>query len=352
MKFSELGARLGIARADGAAPEAGQSAALAHTSLERHPDLDPDLWGISAIDQAQAGTLSFIDGDRFSHWIDTTEASGLILPSDAQLQAIAIARNIAWIATPQPRLLFAQALAHFYQPWRLAPAIDATAVIHATASLGEAVSIGPHVVIHEGVVVGEGVCIHANSVLYPEVQIGDRTLLHANCVIHERSQIGKNCVIHSGAVIGAEGFGFVPTDTGWYKMPQSGVTVLEDNVEVGCNTTIDRPAVGETRIGQGTKIDNLVQVAHGCQIGPNCILVGQVGLAGHVELGPGVVLGGQVGVADYLKIGAGAIATAQAGITKHVAPGTMVSGFPAMPTRLWLKMMAALRKLPVAKSKA
>ncbi|MEO0373428.1 MAG: UDP-3-O-(3-hydroxymyristoyl)glucosamine N-acyltransferase [Cyanobacteria bacterium P01_A01_bin.17] len=337
MKFSELIQQLGVATID--------------TSLATHPVLDPVLVGIAAIDQAAPGALSFMEGDRFAKWIHKTEASVLILSLDPERQAIATARNIAWIATAQPRLLFAQALSHFYQPWQAAPAIDATAVIHPSARIGEGVSIGPHVVIHEQVQVGEGVRIHANVVVYPEVQIGGRTTLHANCVIHERSQIGKDCVIHSGAVIGAEGFGFVPTDNGWYKMPQSGVTVLEDQVEVGCNTTIDRPAAGETRIGQGTKIDNLVQVAHGCQIGPHCVLVGQVGLAGHVELGAGVVLGGQVGVADYLQIGKGAIATAQAGITKNVAAGTIVSGFPAMPNKLWLKMMAALRKLSVSKPK-
>ncbi len=337
MKFSDLVQRLGIE--------------IVNTSLAKHPDVDPDLLNIAAIDQSQPGTLSFIEGNRFSHWIHTTQADGLIVPCDPQLQSVATARDIAWIATAQPRLLFAQALSHFYRPWRLAPTIDPTAVIHPSASLGTAVSIGAHAVIHGGVQIGEGASIHANCVLYPEVYIGDRSVLHANCVIHERSQIGTDCVIHSGAVIGAEGFGFVPTDQGWYKMPQSGMTVLEENVEVGCNTTIDRPAVGETRIGRGTKIDNLVQVAHGCQIGPNCVLVGQVGLAGHVELGPGVVLGGQVGVADYLKIGKGAIATARAGITKNIAAGTMISGFPAMPTKLWLKMMAALRKLPLSKSK-
>lgn len=332
LRFSDLVQRLGVEITD--------------TSLAENSDLDPQLIGVAAIDQAQPGALSFIDGTRFSSWVDRTAASGLILPPDPQLQAAAMDRQIAWLSTKQPRLLFAKVLHHFYQPWQPAPKIDATAVIHPTATVGEAVMIGPHAVIHERVRIGAGVYIHANAVIYPGVQIGDRTLLHANCVIHERSQIGQDCVIHSGAVIGAEGFGFVPTSTGWYKMPQSGCTILEDRVEVGCGTAIDRPAVGETRIGQGTKIDNLVQVAHGCQIGPNSVLVAQVGLAGHVELGAGVVLGGQVGIADYLKIGEGAIATARSGITKDIAPNTMVSGYPAMPTKLWLRMMAALRKLP------
>ncbi|MGF1601521.1 MAG: UDP-3-O-(3-hydroxymyristoyl)glucosamine N-acyltransferase [Thermosynechococcaceae cyanobacterium] len=337
MQFSDLVQRLGIS------PSA--------TSLEVCPSLNPDLLGIAAIDQAQTGSISFIDGDRFSEHIHQTQASALILPPNPTLQAVATDRKMAWLSAEHPRLCFAEALSHFYQPWQPDPAIDKTAVIHPSAVVGEAISVGAHVVIHAGVKIGEGVCLHANVVIYPEAYIGDRTVVHANCTIHERSQIGQDCVIHSGAVIGAEGFGFVPTQTGWVKMPQSGVTVLEDRVEVGCNTTIDRPAVGETRIGQGTKIDNLVQIAHGCQIGPGCVLVGQVGLAGHVELGPGVVLGGQVGVADYLKVGGGAIATAQAGITKNIAANEMVSGYPAMPTQQWLKMMAALRKLPTLLSK-
>ncbi|MGB8697927.1 MAG: UDP-3-O-(3-hydroxymyristoyl)glucosamine N-acyltransferase, partial [Thermosynechococcaceae cyanobacterium] len=164
--------------------------------------------------------------------------------------------------------------------------------------------------------------------------------------LHERSQIGKDCVIHSGVVIGGEGFGFVPTATGWFKMPQSGHVVLEDAVEVGSNSTIDRPSVGETRIGQGTKIDNLVQIGHGCQIGSHCVLVSQVGLAGGVRLGDHVILAGQAGVAEKMSIGSGAIITAQAGVIQDVAAGEIVSGTPAMPNKLWLRTSLLLRRLP------
>jgi UDP-3-O-[3-hydroxymyristoyl] glucosamine N-acyltransferase len=152
--------------------------------------------------------------------------------------------------------------------------------------------------------------------------------------------------VHSGAVIGAEGFGFVPTVTGWYKMPQSGRTVLEDEVEVGCNTAIDRPAVGETRIGQGTKIDNLVQIGHGCQIGQNCILVSQVGLAGAVQLGDRVILAGQSGVTEKLNLGDRVIVTAKSAVFQDVAAGETVSGIPAMPNKLWLRTSLLIRRLP------
>jgi UDP-3-O-[3-hydroxymyristoyl] glucosamine N-acyltransferase len=190
------------------------------------------------------------------------------------------------------------------------------------------------------------VCIHANVVIYPDAKIGDRTTLHANCSIHERTRIGAGCVIHSGAVIGAEGFGFVPTSTGWVKMEQSGYTVLEDGVEVGCNSAIDRPAVGETRVGRNTKIDNLVQIGHGCQIGAGCALAGQVGMAGGVTLGNGVILAGQAGIANQVKIGDRAIGSAKAGIHNDVAPGEIVSGNPAVPHKQYLKVSAVLGRIP------
>ena len=190
------------------------------------------------------------------------------------------------------------------------------------------------------------VSIHPNVVIYPHAEIGDRTILYANCTIHERTQIGADCVIHSGAVIGAEGFGFVPTPDGWLKMEQSGCTVLEDGVEIGCNTTIDRPAVGETRIGKNTKIDNLVQIGHGCQIGQNCAIAGQAGLAGGVKLGNRVILAGQVGIANQAKIGDGAIATAKTGIHNDIEAGAIVSGIPAIPHKLFLKIAAIYSRLP------
>jgi UDP-3-O-[3-hydroxymyristoyl] glucosamine N-acyltransferase len=262
------------------------------------------------------------------------------------LQAQATERGIAWIGVSEPRLLFARVIALFYQPFHPTPEIHPSAVIHPSAEIGKDVYIGAHVVIQPGVKIGDQACIHPNVVIYPDVQIGDRTILHANCTIHERARIGANCVIHSGAVIGAEGFGFVPTTTGWLKMEQSGYTVLEDGVEVGCNTTIDRPAVGETRVARNTKIDNLVQIGHGCQIGENCAMASQVGLAGGVKVGNRVILAGQVGIANQAKIGDGAIASAKAGIHNDVEPGAIVSGIPALPHKLFLKVAAVYSRLP------
>ena len=315
-------------------------------SLSVNKDLDPEITGIAPVDEASISTLSYIEGVKFAAMLGKTAASALILPLDEALQAQATERGIAWIGASEPRLLFAKAIALFYKPFPPAPEIHPTAVIHPSAEVGKDVYIGPHVVIQAGVKIGDEVCIHPNVVIYPEVQLGDRTVLHANCTIHERTRIGADCVIHSGAVIGSEGFGFVPTPTGWFKMEQSGCTVLEDGVEVGCNTTIDRPAVGETRVARNTKIDNLVQIGHGCQIGQNCALAAQVGMAGGVKVGNRVILAGQVGIANQAKIGDGAIASAKAGIHNDVEPGAIVSGTPSVPHKLFLKASAIYNRLP------
>ncbi|WP_013322275.1 UDP-3-O-(3-hydroxymyristoyl)glucosamine N-acyltransferase [Gloeothece verrucosa] len=315
-------------------------------SLTTNPDFNPEITQLAAIDEAASGHLSYIEGAKFASMVSKTDASALILPVDETLQTEATQRGIAWIATVEPRLVFAHAIRLFYQPFRPCPGIHPTAVIHPDAVMGENVSIGAHVVIGAGVKLGHDVCLHPNVVIYPGVTVGDRTILHANCTIHERSQIGADCVIHSGAVIGSEGFGFVPTAAGWFKMEQSGITVLEDGVEVGCNSTIDRPAVGETRVKRHTKIDNLTHIAHSCEVGENCAFAAQVGLAGGVKVGNRVILAGQVGIANQAKIGDGAIASAQTGIPNDVPAGEIVSGSPCVPNKLYLKVSAIYKRLP------
>ena len=307
---------------------------------------DVELTAVTAVDVAKAGELSYIEGAKFAAQVKTTAASALILPKDTTLQSGASDRGIAWIEASEPRLMFAQAIALFYQPFRPAPSIHPSAVIDPTVQLGHDVAIGAHVVLQAGVVLGDQVCIHPNVVVYPGAKIGDRTVLHANCVIHERTQVGADCVIHAGAVIGSEGFGFVPTREGWYKMEQSGYVVLEEGVEVGCNSTVDRPAVGDTRIRRHTKLDNLVHIGHGCQIGQACAIAAQVGLAGGVEVGDRAILAGQVGAANNAKIGAGAIATSKTGVHGTVDAGQIVSGYPAVDHKIYLKSSAIYSRLP------
>ncbi len=332
MKFSELVRQLG--------------AEVANYNLSTARVKDPEISGVAAVDEAEVGSLSYIEGAKFASYVGKTKATALVVPLDEGIQTEASQRGIAWIASEEPRLLFAKAIALFYRPFQPSAGIAPGAVIDATAAIGENVYIGPGAIIQARVKIGNNACIYPHAVIYPDVEIGDRAILHANCTIHERSIIGNNCVIGSGAVIGGEGFGFVPTKTGWFKMEQSGITVLEDGVEVGSNSTIDRPAVGETRIGKETKIDNLVQIGHGCKIGANCAIAAQVGLAGGVKIGNNVILAGQVGIANQAKIGDGAIATAQAGIHNDVAPGEIVSDSPAIPYKLYLKTSAIHRRLP------
>ncbi len=333
MKFSEVIEKLG-------------DAIIIDSSLTSYPHYNPILKGVAPIDKATADQFSYIEGGKFAKMVNTTSAKALILPLDEDLQAEAISRGIAWVATSQPRLLFAEAINLFYQPFRPSPGIHPRAVIDPGAEIGEDVHIGANVVIEAGVKIGDGVCIFPNVVIYPDVVIRDRAILHSNCTIHERSEIGSDCIIHSGAVIGDEGFGFVPIVEGWYKMQQSGFVVLEAGVDIGCNTTIDRPAVGETRIKRNTKIDNLVQIGHGSIIGENCAIASQAGMAGGVTVGNRVILAGQVGIANEAKIGDGAIATAKAGIHSNIAPGEIVSGIPAMPHKIFLKVTAAYNRLP------
>ncbi|WP_008311029.1 UDP-3-O-(3-hydroxymyristoyl)glucosamine N-acyltransferase [Leptolyngbya sp. PCC 6406] len=331
MKFSQIAARLGLP---------------VQSSLSSDSGDDPDLTGVAAIHSAEPGTLSYIEGGKFATYLATTGASAVILPQDAVLQAQATERGLPWLSSTDPRLAFARAISIFYQPFQPQPGIHPTAVIDPSVHLGDQVSIGAHVVIQPNVTLGAGVCVHPNVVIYPDVVVGDRTVLHANCVLHERTQIGVDCVIHSGAVIGAEGFGFTFTNGAWEKIQQSGFAVLEDGVEVGCNTTIDRPTVGETRIGANTKLDNLVHIAHNCQVGKSCVMAAQVGLAGQVQVGDRAILGGQVGAANQTQIGADVQAGAKAGLHGQVAPGSVVMGNPASPYRIFLKSSAIYNRLP------
>lgn len=311
-----------------------------------HLGSNPEISGLTPIDQTKSGTLSYVEGAKFAGAIINTSATALVLPQHEEILASATAQGIAWVSSPEPRLLFAQAISLFYRPFQPQPGIHPSAVIDAQVKIGKDVHIGAHVVIQGQVLIGDRTVIHPNVTIYPDVQIGNDTVLHANCVIHERSRIGNLCVVNSGSTIGAEGFGFVPTATGWFKMQQSGYTILEDQVEVGCNSSIDRAAVGETRIGRDTKIDNLVQIGHGCQIGSSCAIAAQAGLVGGVHVGNQVLLGGQVGIANKIKVGDRAIASPKSGLHSDVPSGTVMSGYPAVPHKLWLKTSAIINRLP------
>jgi UDP-3-O-[3-hydroxymyristoyl] glucosamine N-acyltransferase len=257
------------------------------------------------------------------------------------------ALSAAMLRSRNPYLSFAHALELFYKPPRYAPGVHPTAVVHPSAKIGDGAHIGPYVVIDEDVTIGRNSVLLAHVVIYRSARIGDNFFAHAHAVVREGCQLGDSVVLQNGAVVGADGFGFAKDDEGaWYKIVQSGPAVLEDHVEVQANACIDRASIGETRIARGAKIDNLVQVGHGSRVGENTLLCAQVGLAGSTEVGKSVILAGQVGVAGHCKIGDGAIATAQSGIPNDVPAQAVVSGYPAIDNKLWLRCVALFSRLP------
>ena len=317
----------------------------------RHLADDPELHGAAALDQAQADQLTFLEpGNALAAALAGSNAGAILLPARGDeapaLQQLAQERGLAWIALADPRLAFAEALAARHPRRQPAAGIHPSAVVDPSAVVGMGSHLGPLVVIGANVQIGASCVLHPHVVLYEDVQIGDDCELHAGAVLHPGSRLGRGCVVHSNAVVGSEGFGFVPTANGWRKMPQTGQVVLEEGVEVGCGSTIDRPSVGETRIGAGTKIDNLVHIGHGVSTGKGCALAAQVGIAGGARLGNGVILAGQVGLANKAVMGDRAIASSKSGVHGEVAAGEVVSGYPAISNRLWLRSSAIFNKLP------
>ena len=308
---------------------------------------DPWLASAAALDQACSDQLSFLEkGNALTVALGNSSVGAVLLPDQEDLIAIALERGLAFAVLADPRLAFAESLELLHPRRRPQAGVHASAVLDERAVIEPGVSIGPRVCVGADSRIGAGSVLHPGVVIYDDVIVGENCELHANAVLHPGSRLGRACVVHSNAVVGSEGFGFVPTAQGWRKMPQTGLVVLEDGVEVGCGSTIDRPSVGETRIGAGSKIDNLVQVGHGVTMGRGCALASQVGIAGGAKLGHGVILAGQVGVANRAVIGDRAIASSKSGIHGEVAAGEVVSGYPAIPNRLWLRCSAAFSKLP------
>ncbi len=251
------------------------------------------------------------------------------------------------LRSAHPYRSFADALALLGRNERPPDGVHPTAVVAPDARIGHGVSIGAFVVVGAGADIGDRVVLHPHVVLGPGVRIGEDSVVHARVSVRERSVLGRRVIVQDGAVIGSDGYGYVTDPDGvHHKIPQQSVVVIDDDVEIGANTTIDRPAVGETRIGRGTKIDNLVQIAHGVKVGEHALLVAQVGIAGSSTIGDHVVLAGQVGVAGHITVGDRARATAQTGIPNSVEPGATVSGYPAIDNREWLKASAVFRNLP------
>jgi UDP-3-O-[3-hydroxymyristoyl] glucosamine N-acyltransferase len=302
---------------------------------------DAEVNGLNGIELAGPGELTFVSNPKYSVAARTTRASAVIVGEDFPSIPVAMLR------AKDPYLTFARALELFHQPLRYVPGVHATAVVHASARIGENAHIGPYVVVDENVEIGDNAVLLAHVVIYRGVRIGNDFFAHAHAVVRENCRIGNNVLFQNGVVIGADGFGFAKTAEGrWHKISQPAPVVIEDDVEVQANSCIDRASVGETHIGRGVKVDNLVQVGHGSQVGEDALLCAQVGLAGSTEIGKRVILTGQVGVVGHCKVGDDAIVTPQSGVAHDIPAGALVSGAPAVDHKLWLKYSAILPRLP------
>lgn len=308
--------------------------------LENAPG-DTEITGVAGIEEAAAGQITFVANPKYAAAARSTHASAVIVGNDFPAVASPMLRH------SNPYLAFAHTIELFFRAPERPAGVHKTAVIHPSARIGKGASIGAYVVVEEGVEIGDHCTLLAHVVIYPGARIGRSFFAHAHSVVRENCVLGDNVILQNGAVVGSDGFGFAKNEKGeWHKILQSGATVVEDDVEIQANACLDRASVGETRIGRGTKVDNLVQVGHGSKVGERTLLCAQVGLAGSTHVGSDVILAGQVGVAGHCSIGNGVIATAQTGIPNDVADGKVVSGYPAIDNRQWLRAVAVFSRLP------
>jgi len=304
-----------------------------------HGDASMRITGVCGMEQAEPGQLTFLANPKYAPKVKVSRASAIL--------ATAPVAGLATLESRNPYHDFARALGLFYQPPRPEPGIHPLAAIHPTATIGEGASIGPFVAVGAHVTIGRNAVLHPHVTIYEGAAIGDDFLAHAHVSVREFCRIGDRVILQNGVVVGGDGFGFAKTAAGTqYKIVQSGIVVIEDDVEIQALTAVDRATVGETRIKRGAKIDNLVQIGHASVVGEDNILCSQVGLAGSTILGKSVLLAGQVGVSGHLTIHDNAVAYAQSGIGHDVPAGTMVSGSPAFDNRTWLRAVTAFPKLP------
>jgi UDP-3-O-[3-hydroxymyristoyl] glucosamine N-acyltransferase len=336
----------GSARADGIGGEGG--IVLTADAIARAVggqvvgDASAVVRSVAPLERATDGDLSFLATPRHAPALAASRAAVvLVSPELADTPGAVRARVV--VADPQAALV--SLLSQFAPAADAEPGVHATAVVGRDVRLGRGVRIGPYAVIGEGARLGDRVVVGAHCVVEPGVEIGEGSRVHAHVTLYSGTELGRDVVIHAGARIGADGFGYILRNGRHEKIPHVGRCVIGDEVEIGANATIDRGSVGDTVIGAGTKIDNLVHVAHNCRVGKNCLFAAQVGLAGSVVIEDGVALGGQVGVADHHTIGAGARLAAQAGVFGDVPAGQTWSGYPARPHREALRAQAALFRL-------
>ncbi|MBS3819868.1 UDP-3-O-(3-hydroxymyristoyl)glucosamine N-acyltransferase [bacterium] len=301
-------------------------------------DPQTQIYGFSSLEKAHKGDLVFLAHSKYRNLLEKTQASAAIIPEQEQCERIPV------IKSSNPQKSFFKAVEYFFKPYRPPAGINPRAVVSPEAKLGKDVSIGALAVVGDGAEIGDETVIFPGAIIYPRVKIGRQCVIHSKVSIREEVRIGNRVVVHNGSVIGSDGFGYTQTEEGHRrKIPQPGTVVIHDDVEIGANSTVDRATLGETAIGRGTKIDNLVQVAHNVEIGPHCVLAAQTGIAGSTKVGQKVITGGQAGIADHLKIGDHAVIAAKSGVISDVPENTMVAGYPHMNIKEWRQTWASVR---------
>jgi UDP-3-O-[3-hydroxymyristoyl] glucosamine N-acyltransferase len=308
---------------------------------ELRGDAELEVTGVKGIEEAGPTEITFVANPRYAALARKTNAAAVLV--EPEFQEI----SAATLRIRNPYLAFSRALGLFYQPPVYAPGIHPTAVIDPTAEIGEGAHIGAYVVVGPHVRIGPHATLLPHMVLYPGVRAGSHLFAHAHAVVRENCILGDHVTLENGAIVGADGFGFAKNEAGqWEKIPQSGPVLLGDRVDVQANACIDRATVGATRIGAGTKVDNLVQVGHGSRVGENTLLCAQTGLAGSSVIGNNVILAGQTGIAGHCSVGDGVILTAKSAVSHDVPPGKTISGSPGFDNRVWLRAVTIFQRLP------
>ena len=304
-------------------------------------DATMEITGVAGIEDARPGDLTFLANRKYRSALASTRASAVLLAPKEPKPSITVLRS------SNPYLDFARAIEFFHPAPRYAPSVHPTAIIAASAKIGPGAHIGPYCSIDEDVEIGDHAVLHSFVSVYRGARIGDHFFAHSHSCVREDCRIGNRVILQNGVVVGSDGFGFAREANGhWYKIRQAGPAVIGDDVEIQAHAVIDRATVGETRVGRGTKIDNLVQVGHACKVGEDTLLCGQVGLAGSTMVGNGCILAGQVGAAGHLAIGDGATISSQSGVPSDVPAGAVYSGYPAMDNLAWRKSVAVFNRLP------
>jgi UDP-3-O-[3-hydroxymyristoyl] glucosamine N-acyltransferase len=305
-------------------------------------DGDIEITGAAGLEQAEPGQVTFLSNPRYTARVATTGASAIYVGEDVEVPRA----DLALLRAKDPYLAFTRALIAFHPQADFETYRDPTAVIDSSTRVPKEVFIDAHVAIGKNVVIGNRVRIHANVAIYDNVVIGDEAEIHSGVAIRENTIIGKRVIVHNNAVIGCDGFGFARDEQShWLKIPQVGRVVIEDDVEIGAGTTIDKSSTSETRIKRGAKLDNLVQIGHSCTVGEDSLICAQVGLAGSSHIGDRVILAGQVGIAGHLTIGDDVVLTAKSATSHDVPAGKIISGIPGFDNKNWLRSIAAFRRL-------